>query len=142
MHIQKNILGISTIFLFVSVLFWNKCFASHDGIDGLICSPFSSINFAGIVFIWSSALFILTFVLAFMSKKVAYCWSKFSKFYIPTALIVIILSPSIDSSIFGFDKKFMSWFLASIFLLISLIIITRKWWKERNVDKENGGHNL
>ena len=134
MHIQKKILGISATFLFVSVLFWNKCFASHASIDGLICSPFGGINFAGIVFIWSSVLFILTFILAFMSKKVVYCWSKFSKFYIPTALIVITLSPPIDSTIFGFDKKLMSWFLASIFLLTSLILIARKWWQIRKSD--------
>ena len=59
---------------------------------------------------------------------------RFSKYYLPIAAFLVILAPSTDSSVFGFDKEFMSWFLASIFLLTSLILIARKWWQIRKSD--------
>ena len=69
-------------------------------------------------------------VLIFLARKFDYLvinsWLRFSKYYLPIAAVLILLSPTTDSSILGFDKEFMTWVLAGIYLITSLGIIVFK----------------
>ena len=57
---------------------------------------------------------------------VFHSWLRFSKYYLPIAAVLILLSPATDSSILGFDKEFITWLFAGIYFIASLGIIVFK----------------
>ena len=84
------------------------------------------------LFFFPAVIVVISIILFFTKENIIKSWFRFAKYYVAISAILIVLSPSIDGSIFGFDREFTVWSLAFFFLLISLIIIARKWWKERN----------
>jgi len=107
----------------------------YGGVE-FLCAPGRNENLAILVMLFTASIIIISFTLLFFNNQFFYSWFRFTKYFLPIAIILVVLSPSIDSSIFGFDKEFMSWFLASIFLLTSLILIARKWWQIRKSDSQ------
>lgn len=83
------------------------------------------------VFFFATSIFILSLILRWPSESVFHSWLRFAKYYLPIAALLIILSPVSDSSIFGFDKEFMSWLLSGTFFIVSLILIIYKQIKAR-----------
>ena len=75
---------------------------------------------------FSIVMIFLSIISLFVQEQKFYSWLRFSKYYLPIAAGVIFLSPTIDSSILGFDKEFMTWLLAGIFFITSLCIIIFK----------------
>ena len=75
--------------------------------------------------IFSVALIVLSLILLIV-PRVFHSWLRFAKYYLPIAVVLIILSPVSDGSILGFDKEFMSWLLAGVFFIVSLILIICK----------------
>lgn len=69
---------------------------------------------------------LISLILYFLSEQIFTSWFRFAKYYLPIAAILIILSPTVDSSILGFDKEFMTWLFSGIFFLTSLGIIIFK----------------
>ncbi|KKR26314.1 MAG: hypothetical protein UT57_C0036G0002 [Microgenomates group bacterium GW2011_GWC1_39_7] len=81
-------------------------------------------------FLFSVSLLVALLFLRWSKEPSFISWSRFAKYYLPIAALLIIFSPTTDSSIFGFDKEFMSWFLSSLFLVISIIIIFYKHFRQ------------
>lgn len=80
------------------------------------------------VMIWSSLLFIIFFILIFLSKEIFKTWKKIAIVLIPVSIILIIITPIQCSAPLGlcFDKSRLTIFLSVIFSIISLIIIIYK----------------
>ena len=74
----------------------------------------------------SFTVFLVSIILNFSKEIVFNSWLRFAKYYLPIAAVLIFLSPTIDSSILGFDREFMTWLFAGVFFVVSLGIIIFK----------------
>ena len=83
-------------------------------------------NVAIFLILFGGVVFFLSFILLFVHEQKFYFWLRFAKYYLPIAAVLILLSPTVDSSILGFDKEFMTWVLSGIFFIASLGIIIFK----------------
>lgn len=83
---------------------------------------------------FSMILFTLSFILLFTREAVFYSWKKFAIVYLPIAAILLFLTAGESGGGIGFaaiDGEIISWWLAGLFLSISLLIIGSKSWKLR-----------
>ena len=76
--------------------------------------------------LFSLVTFFASLLLLKMSDSVFHSWSRFAKWYIPVAAVLIFLSPTTSVGIMGFDKEIVTWLLAGIFFIVSLGIILVK----------------
>lgn len=119
--IQKTRLLLFTSFL-ITIIVLGTCYGGFRS----ICGPGVNENTAIFLIIFGSTIFLLSFMLMFVQEQKFNSWLRFSKYYLPIAAALIIFSPTIDSSILGFDKEFMTWLLAGVFFVTSLGIIIFK----------------
>jgi len=84
---------------------------------------------------FSIVIFFLSMVFLFVHEQKFSSWLHFAKYYLPIAALLIILMPTVDSTIGGFDKEFMTWLLAGIFFITSLGIIIFKRSLGRPISK-------
>jgi len=101
----------------------------YGGIE-LLCAPGKNENIAIFTTLFSGSIALSNLLLLFFSDSYFIVWFRFAKYYLPIAAFLIIFSPTTDSSIFGFDKEFMSWFLSGLFLVVSIIIIFYKHFRQ------------
>lgn len=81
-------------------------------------------------------LIILSFPFLFVRESIFNSWKYFAKIGIPIGIVLLILAPSYSIGGFmsfgpDFDKRFTSWLVSILFLLISLIIIIRGHFRNR-----------
>ncbi len=78
--------------------------------------------------------FILLIIMYFLPPPVLSAWGKFTLFYIPIAVILVVMSPRTRGGYFNFggggigggaDKESSAWFLSGLYFIISLILIIR-----------------
>lgn len=100
----------------------------YGGVEA-VCAPGRNENTAIFIILFSVSTALSNIILLFSSALVFSSWLRFAKYYLPIAALLILLSPVSDSSIFGFDKEFMSWLLSGIFFGISLILIIYKQFR-------------
>jgi len=81
-----------------------------------------------------SALISLFFsiILLFLKEAVFTAWWKFAKWYLIVAAVLVALSPVQDGGLMPIDAEIVSWWLASLFLIISIIIIIITARREKN----------
>lgn len=82
------------------------------------------------LFLFSLVSFFLFVIFLFVHDIVYKYWIKFSKIYLPVAIILIILSPVVSQSFVGFYRELTTQWLAGIFLISSLGIIIYKSLKK------------
>ena len=97
----------------------------YGGVE-LLCAPGKNENIAIFTILFSGSVVLSNLLLLFFLDSYFVSWSRFAKYYLPIAALLVIIFPTTDSSILGFDKEFMSWFLSGLFLVISIIIILYK----------------
>jgi uncharacterized membrane protein SirB2 len=105
------------------------------------CYDFFENNFYGVsnVLIFLSPIFFLIGLMSWVknkSEKVFTAWWKIARIYIPTALILILLSPKTGGGLIigmggGFDREGTIWFTSGLFFLITFIMLPLKFWKYR-----------
>lgn len=127
-----NILPVTSIIIIGLILFITYNITPDVCYKIKICEIFASDNVGIPLFTFSISWLILSFILRFTSEQTFKSWLRFTKYYLPITAGIIILSPTIDGGITGFDKEFMSWFFSVTFLIVSLIIIFIKWLKTGN----------
>lgn len=83
---------------------------------------------------FASVFAILFLISFFVNRETFYSWIKFSSIWVIVSLVVVASIPEYGDSAFfpGPGRKFFAWLMAAIFLLISLILIARGWWKTRD----------
>jgi hypothetical protein len=98
----------------------------------------SNFNFLEWIGIYSPVLFLIGLMswVKNKSEKVFTAWWKFARIYIPTALILILLSPKTGGGLIigmggGFDREGTIWFTSGLFFLITFIMLLLKFWKYR-----------
>ena len=82
------------------------------------------------------AIFPIAIILLFRPKPIFNSWWRFAKIYLPIALtLILIMGFSSDDGSWGvgadFDAEITIWLTASLFLIISLILIIYKSIKLR-----------
>lgn len=85
--------------------------------------------------ILSICLFVISIILLITREQVFYAWSKFSIIFFPMAFVIIFMAPVINGTLIGFDKELATLYLASIFVIISLLIIIFKSFQFRKEEK-------
>lgn len=94
--------------------------------DSNYCSYIGDENIGQPVIIWSSLLFIIFFILIFLSKEILKTWKKFALVIVPLSVIAIITSPISCQGIMCYNKETITLFSSIGFSIISLIIIIYK----------------
>lgn len=73
-------------------------------------------------------IFLATFLGSFATFNIV---RKFSYFYVPAVAILIILTPSISSTLISFDREQVAWFFSIVYVVISIALIIYKSWRNR-----------
>jgi len=120
--IKKTPVVIFVISLLLLVSSLGVC---YGGVE-FLCAPNRNESLAIFIMLFSASIGLSSIPLIFVSSSVLSSWLRFAKYYLSLAALLIILSPSVNSSIFGFDKEIVTWWLAGIFLGISVILIIYK----------------
>jgi len=76
------------------------------------------------------SIFILL-ILLFLREQVFHMWSKFAIIFLPIAIIFVAITPEYRDVFFSFDKEMYTLFFATIFLIVSLLIIAIKSFRLR-----------
>lgn len=85
---------------------------------------------AKIIFIFVP-LFILSIIFYFLPDYIYRVWIKFIYVYIPISIILVIISPEFNHSLFQLDKIFVALFVSCLLVFISFIITTVKFFTEK-----------
>ncbi len=131
----KKTLGIivlTSLAIFLSTIF--VCYSSW----GDICRPITNESIALFLILLPISLFLTSLILLFTREEVFHSWKKFVIGYLPIALILLFLTAGESGGGIGFaaiDGEIISWWLAGLFLIISLLIIGIKSWKLRDREK-------
>ena len=84
-------------------------------------------EYIGVPLLLFSVVFaIISLVLLFARDEIFRSWSKFARIFLPIAAILIILSPS-QPSFLNPDRELTTWWMAGLFLVISILLIAWKW---------------
>lgn len=79
----------------------------------------------------------LSFLSSIFSTPSAFrAWRLLTIIYLPTAIILIALTPQSSGNIINIDREIVTWWLSIGFVIISLVLIAYKSWQlRRNTDQ-------
>lgn len=128
---KRNIYIIPGLSLLISALSFSICYSPLE----YICYPS---QFEGImlgIFFFASAIFVFSIILIFFRDEVFRSWFRFTKYFIPIALVLILISPNSSGGfLVGFggpDKEETTYWMTLIFSLVSIILITVKYFRRK-----------
>ena len=129
---KKNIIIISIAGVVFFCLF---IFSTQIGIckvNDLLCfQRFDTFAEHILIFI---PLFLLSLITYKMKDIIFQAWFKFARVWVPLSIILIILSPEYGNSLLPVEKGSVSFFMSALFLIISLIIIAYKSFKNSKLN--------
>lgn len=79
----------------------------------------------------SSAIFIVSILLFFVREEVFNSWKTFAYWWIPLSVLLILAAPSQGGGLISIDRELVTWWMAGLFFLLSLLIIAVKSYKLR-----------
>lgn len=82
------------------------------------------------LFAFSLAIFVLLIILRWLPESVFRSWWRFSKYYFIPTVILIGIMPITSDSMIGPDREIMTWSMAILYSIISLILILYKSFKK------------
>jgi len=82
--------------------------------------------------LFSLGSFVSILLLNFLNTQIFQTWKKFVQIFIPILIVLVLLAPEYSNNNFGgvgygFDKELTTWWLSSIFFVVSMIVIFRKY---------------
>lgn len=111
-----------------------KLTPSCTGFKGLVSSINENLGFPLVVFSMTSFIFLIFFLVT-NKEEVFKTWSKFSIMFLTVAVLYIAFMPDYRDAFFTFDEEFRTFFLALVFTITSILIITIKSFKLRKDGK-------
>lgn len=137
--ILSLVLVCSIVVFFLSLVFglperFGLC-AIND--DACIYSYLDYQWITGFLLFFSATLTLVCFLLFLTKEEVFRTWSKFIIWWIPLSAALLYVTPEYQGGwgiSFPLDREIVLWFTSGSFLLVSLIIIIRKWWQVRRGD--------
>jgi len=122
----KKLSYFSVVIFVVAIILVN----SH--VVGLCdCTDLLGETFGMPLFFFSIIIFIFSLILRKLPEYVFRSWWRFTKYYfIPTVILIVIFPVTADSMI-GPDREIMTWAMAILFLIISVILILYKSFRKR-----------
>jgi hypothetical protein len=119
-------LGFVCVFVAARIVDYLSTWMNEEFIEPL--------SFASIV------IALVLFILIFLSKKYFNTWKKFAWWYIPTAAVLVTLSP-VSASFSLFERQYMVMLSSIIFVAFSLGIFGWKWWRLRKEEEHLEANN-
>ena len=83
------------------------------------------------MFYLSFVLLILSIVVLLVSDFAFRNWLKFAYVWVPLSVLFMVFSPEYDSSLFPMDRGRVSFFMSTLLLVISLLIIIITYFRNR-----------
>jgi 4'-phosphopantetheinyl transferase EntD len=129
MNKKKNIivLGVSLAIVVLDLLI----LCGVDVNDEWTCKNYyvySLIGDAEQLLLFSAFLsFLFSTILLFLKEAVFTAWWKFAKWYLIVAAVLVALSPVQGGGLMPIDAEIVSWWLATLFFIASLVIIIRTY---------------
>ncbi len=132
---KKNVFIISGVGVF-ALLVWNYIgnyricdIVSRNGSAGEC--PFV-LTGAAMIFFPLFPLFILSSLTYFMREEISTAWTNLAKWWVPFSMILVLISPEYSNDwMFPITKGSVAFITSVLFVLISLILITWKWFALR-----------
>ncbi|HBR78872.1 MAG TPA: hypothetical protein DEA46_00390 [Candidatus Moranbacteria bacterium] len=78
------------------------------------------------LFLFSISLLFIFSIFLLAKEEIFNIWKKFVKIFLPVAMLIIIVTPTTYGGFVGIDKELATWWLAGLFLIVSIGIII---WK-------------
>lgn len=131
---SKKTFLIVSVFLVLALLVFvpNDLKYSYCGYDRFEC--WKIFNLIKIIFFFGPALLISSFVIFRSSESIFHKWKKFTLFFIPVYLAIVILMPwSVGDEIAGFTKGMVALVLSILYLASSLIYVFILTKKEKSI---------
>jgi hypothetical protein len=125
-------LFVASTLMYLLIIFWDGANLSREiyGLD--LDSLFQ------LMFLYLASFAIIYFCLMFFTNTEKQKWWKFARVYLPISAVLIFLSDGggtgglfVSGLGGGFDREGMVWFTSGLFLVASLVVIGRAWWKNR-----------
>lgn len=76
-------------------------------------------------------VFVFSLVTFFQKEDVFVSWRKMTSWWVVISVILIAISPAQHADLIGFDKKTSLFLLVCLYVIISLILISWKWFALR-----------
>ncbi len=125
------------LYIIFSFLVWTLVLAfplcMPDPSDDYTCTGsvvFVLGEFAQALFLFPIVIIILAGILLLTKEQVFNSWLKFSKIFLPIAIILIAIFPA-EAGFLNPDKETVIWLTSGLFFFFSLLIIAVKSWKLR-----------
>jgi len=137
MNYKKNLKSISvvSVLLLVVIVLLSVLLNRDVCIEYYLCEVLTGESVGMPVFFFSVLVLIFSLILRWFPDTLFHSWWRFTKYYLIIAAILIFIMPVTDASIMGIDKELMSWFTASVYFTISVILIILKWLKDRKATR-------
>ncbi len=122
-----NLCGVG---IFVAALFSQRIFLCAPGYTK--CSVF--FDSVATIFVPIIPLFLFSLVAFWMRDIVYQTWFRFARVWVPVSMLAIFMAPEYASDwMYPIEKGTVALFMCALFVIISLIIIVRAWWRGRAV---------
>ncbi len=129
---NKKLISILLGSLLFSIITLGFCYSPL----GNVCASRTGEGVALLIIFLSTAIFVFSLILLTLQEEVLRSWLRFVKYFIPIAFLIIIFSPrgggGFGPGFGGFpDKETMTYWLTTLFSLVSIILIAVKSWRLR-----------
>ena len=137
MKYKNKMMGIITILIILSGLSFFAFGETADSFYDWVNRFLDAEAVFQTMFFFPAIISFFSLLLLFCKEQIFRSWLRFTKYYLPIALLLILTSSSGGGGMFagglgtGFDREGMIWFTAGLFFVISVIMIAIKSWKLR-----------
>ncbi|MDX9925610.1 MAG: hypothetical protein RBS48_12675 [Ignavibacteriaceae bacterium] len=129
---KKKYLGIMISMLGILIGYYFSSPINHDICRKTLCTKIVGGDVGIPLFLFSSALLFIFLMFLFVKEDVFNIWKKFAKIFLPVAMLLVVITPTHYGGLVGIDKEIATWWLAGLFLFISIGIIV---WKSIHLRK-------
>ena len=124
---KKNVLGGAFI---GSILFFLFIYSQDNGLCGQYAWDCGhSFDLVGLMFLVFLPLFLISLLTYKLCDEIFNAWIMFAKWWIPLTIVFVLLAPASDGSLLPIDKGRVSLFMNALFITISLILTTYKFFQ-------------
>ncbi len=83
------------------------------------------------MFIFFTPILMISLFMLFVNKNTFQSWVKFSSYWLPSAALVIFITPEYDKSLLSLNREFASFFLGGLYLIIFTFLFVYNLFKLR-----------
>ncbi|MDP3646097.1 MAG: hypothetical protein Q8R25_03345 [bacterium] len=78
------------------------------------------------------AVFLITLIIYWMRDEIYQAWFRFARWYVPIAMLLILITPEYGGGLFNpVQKGSVAFVLTALFFVVSLLLIAVKHFRQR-----------